>query len=81
MGNARKIQSKQVSDFLRKKGPTAGAERGLYYAAYVFFEKMRKYEGKSRSKTRLEAELDFPYGRELRERRHMRVPATASRRH
>jgi hypothetical protein len=76
LSNGRKFQSKQVSDFLRKKGPTGGAECGIYYGAYVFFEKHRIHRGDKKTKARLQAEVDFPCGRELKERRYMWVKSS-----
>ncbi|KAG7098439.1 hypothetical protein E1B28_000390 [Marasmius oreades] len=54
-----KIQSKQLSDFLTKKGPTAGSTSRVFYAAYVYFEKKRLSEGKGKSKHRLEMEAQW----------------------
>jgi hypothetical protein len=44
-----KIQTKQLTDFLIKEGPTAGSTSRVCYAAYVYFEKKRLSEGKSKS--------------------------------
>ncbi|KAG7098444.1 hypothetical protein E1B28_000395 [Marasmius oreades] len=54
--NSINIQSKQLSDFLTKKGATAGSTSRVYYAAYVYFEKKRLSEGKAKTKHRLEME-------------------------
>ncbi|KAI8626987.1 hypothetical protein F5Y19DRAFT_443926 [Xylariaceae sp. FL1651] len=35
------IQSKQLADFRAMKGPRAGAKSSVFYAAYVYFEKLR----------------------------------------
>ena len=43
-----------LSSFRGKKGPSAGNTSNVYYAAYVFFEKMRIQQGKAKSKHRLE---------------------------
>lgn len=51
-----KIQSKQLKDFQTKKGPLAGNQSKVFYAAYVFFEKQRILQGKPKSKKRLEME-------------------------
>ncbi|KAK7464496.1 hypothetical protein VKT23_006665 [Stygiomarasmius scandens] len=53
------IQSKQLSDFLTKRGPTAGSTSRVFYAAYVYFEKMRLSEGKPKSAHRLEMEKQW----------------------
>ncbi|QSZ35241.1 hypothetical protein DSL72_008110 [Monilinia vaccinii-corymbosi] len=50
------IASKVLSDFLGKKGATAGNTSSVYYASYVFFEKMRIRDGKAKSKHREEME-------------------------
>ncbi|KAK7728740.1 hypothetical protein SLS53_009368 [Cytospora paraplurivora] len=58
------IQSKQLADFRGKKGPVAGATSTVFYAAYVFFEKLRIAKGKPKSAHRLEME-DIYAGRGL----------------
>ena len=52
----KKFQSKSLNDFMNKHGPNAGNTSGVFYAAYVFFEKLRLKEGKPKSKHRLEME-------------------------
>ncbi|KAF5368510.1 hypothetical protein D9758_002435 [Tetrapyrgos nigripes] len=47
-----KIQTKQLSDFLIKAGPTAGSTSRVFYAGYVYFEKKRLSEGKPKSEHR-----------------------------
>lgn len=68
--DGRAIQGKQIADFLRKKGESSGAESGVYYGSYVFFEKLRVKNGSQKSKSRTKAEREFPGGRELRDRTH-----------
>lgn len=68
--DGRGIQGKQVADFLKKKGETSGAESGVYYGSYVFFEKLRLKHGTKKSNARKNAEREFPGGRELRDRKH-----------
>lgn len=46
------IQSKQLKDFLSKKGPTAGNTSKVFYCSYVFFEKMRIKYGKPKTAMR-----------------------------
>ncbi|KAK8206446.1 hypothetical protein BKA81DRAFT_282555, partial [Phyllosticta paracitricarpa] len=46
------IQSRQLTAFRDKKGPDAGNTSVVYYAAYVFFEKMRLKHGKPKSNHR-----------------------------
>ncbi|KAI0835656.1 hypothetical protein F5Y06DRAFT_275952 [Hypoxylon sp. FL0890] len=50
------FQSKQLSDFRGKKGPTAGCTSLVFYAAYVYFEKKRIAEGKPKSQHRVNME-------------------------
>ena len=42
--------------FLNKHDPIHGAESAVFYASYVFFEKLRVKLGKPKSKKRLEME-------------------------
>ncbi|KIW32919.1 uncharacterized protein PV07_04432 [Cladophialophora immunda] len=46
----------QLGRFLKKKGPTDGAESPVFYASYVFFEKLRLRRGKPKTKKREEME-------------------------
>ncbi|KAI0100429.1 hypothetical protein F4776DRAFT_649463 [Hypoxylon sp. NC0597] len=50
------IQSAQLSSFLQGKGPRTGAKSTVFYAAYVYFEKLRIAQGKPKSKHREEME-------------------------
>ena len=52
----KKISSAQLQAFQRKKCPTEGNSSGVFYGAYVFFEKLRVKQGKKKSKARLEME-------------------------
>ncbi|KAJ6511238.1 hypothetical protein DFH09DRAFT_1288595, partial [Mycena vulgaris] len=54
--DAPNIQSKQLSDFLTKTGPTGGSTSRVCYASYVYFEKKRIAEGKAKSKHRWDME-------------------------
>lgn len=47
---SQKVQSKQLTDFRNKKGPSAGNTSVVYYTSYVYFEKLRLAEGKPKSK-------------------------------
>ncbi|KAF5017323.1 hypothetical protein F66182_10752 [Fusarium sp. NRRL 66182] len=58
----KQIQSKQLTDFRGMKGPYAGAKSTVYYAAYVYFEKLRLAQGKSKTKHRQEMEGIHPGG-------------------
>ncbi|XDG02628.1 hypothetical protein ABKA04_002243 [Annulohypoxylon sp. FPYF3050] len=50
------IQSKQLNDFLRGKGPRTGAKSTVFYAAWVYLEKLRIAAGKPKSKFREDME-------------------------
>lgn len=52
----KKLESKSLNDILSKRGAHAGNMSGVFYAAYVFFEKKRLKEGKLKSKHREEME-------------------------
>ena len=57
------IRTNQLSEFRKKKGPDAGNTSRVYYAAYVFFEKLRIKNKKPKSKHREEMEsIYFPGG-------------------
>jgi len=51
-----RIQSTQLTKFRGYKGADTGNTSCVFYAAYVFFEKVRLAEGKPKSKHRLEME-------------------------
>lgn len=61
----KKIQSKQLQDFLGKHGETAGNTSSVYYAGYVFFEKMRIKNNEPKTKERLEMESTLPGGADV----------------
>ncbi len=42
-----------MNDFLAKRGANAGNTSGIFYAAYIFFEKMRICDGQPKSEFRL----------------------------
>ncbi len=52
----KKLSSAQLSAFRSKKGPLEGNTSGIYYGAYVYFEKLRIKEGKPKSAKREEME-------------------------
>ncbi|KAF5009301.1 hypothetical protein FDECE_4471 [Fusarium decemcellulare] len=56
------IQSKQLTDFCRAKGVSAGAKSSVFYAAYVYFEKLRIAQGKPLTKHRMDMEAVWPGG-------------------
>ncbi|KAI0908707.1 hypothetical protein F4823DRAFT_597922 [Ustulina deusta] len=43
------IQSKQLADFRAMKGPRTGARSSVFYAAYVYFEKLRLAQNKPKT--------------------------------
>jgi len=47
--------------FMEKKGETAGAECGMFYGSYVFFEKMRIWEGKGKGVRRVRSEIEYVF--------------------
>lgn len=52
----RALRSPQVNTFMRQKGPLEGNSSGIFYAAYVYFEKLRIKQGKKKSAKREEME-------------------------
>lgn len=50
------VDARKLGSFLKKSGPNDGATSPVFYAAYVYFEKMRIKDGKGKSKTREEME-------------------------
>ncbi|KAF1807812.1 hypothetical protein P152DRAFT_485939 [Eremomyces bilateralis CBS 781.70] len=51
-----RMQSSQLTNFRGKREPMGGNQSGIYYAAYVFFEKQRLAANKPKSQHRLEME-------------------------
>jgi len=64
------INSNSFSRFMREKGKTDGASNGTYYAAYVYFEKVRILEGKKKTASRINNEGNQPNGFPLENRRY-----------
>jgi hypothetical protein len=61
------LAARLLTAFLGKKGPKNGADSPIYYAAYVYFEKLRIKNKKAKSKKREEMEEIWdPYGVERR---------------
>ncbi|CAN9290451.1 unnamed protein product [Alternaria sp. RS040] len=50
------LNARQLSAFRSKKGALNGNTSGVFYGAYVYFEKLRIKEGKPKSKKRQEME-------------------------
>ena len=57
--SSRHTAAQGVTRFLGNKGPGKGAESTAFYAAYVFFEKLRIKQKKPKSKKRLEMEDEW----------------------
>ena len=53
------LQGSQLATFLKGKGVRSGAKSSVFYAAYVFFEKLRIKDGKAKSKHRLAMEEEW----------------------
>ncbi|EFQ28964.1 uncharacterized protein GLRG_04108 [Colletotrichum graminicola M1.001] len=66
-GSTHKIASNLLDNFLKKKGPVAGNTSSVFYAAYVFFEKLRIRDEKPKTQKREEMEDEWPLGFETRE--------------
>jgi hypothetical protein len=50
------IDTRKLGRFEKLSAPNAGATSAVFYAAYVYFEKLRVKEGKDKSKTRKDME-------------------------
>ncbi|KZL68469.1 calcineurin is a calcium-dependent [Colletotrichum incanum] len=57
-----KIAPNLLTYFMNKKGPAAGNTSTVFYAAYVFFEKLRIRDKKPKGKKREEMEWEWPSG-------------------
>ncbi|KAK8219081.1 hypothetical protein IWZ01DRAFT_565129 [Phyllosticta capitalensis] len=66
------IQSRQLTAFRDKKGPDAGNTSVVYYAAYIFFEKIRIKDGKPKSSHRLGMEKTWVGGMDIKRPAHKR---------
>jgi len=58
----RGLRSPQINTFLKQKGPLEGNSSGIYYAAYVYFEKLRIKQCKAKSERREEMEKKWGRG-------------------
>ncbi|KAF6832986.1 calcineurin is a calcium-dependent [Colletotrichum musicola] len=54
-----KIAPNLLTNFVAKKGVGAGNTSSVFYAAYVFFEKLRVRDGKPKNQKRLEMEAEW----------------------
>lgn len=50
------VDQRKIGLFLKKSGANDGAKSPIFYAAYVYFEKLRIKDGKDKTKTRKEME-------------------------
>ena len=50
------LSNMQLNNFRDQEGPVTGNTSGIYYAAYVFFEKERLYMGRGKTEHRLDME-------------------------
>lgn len=60
--DGRRLQGAQLNRFLSMQGPTSGNTSGVFYAAYVFFEKLRLRDDKPKTADRLDMERYHPEG-------------------
>ncbi|GJE94520.1 hypothetical protein PsYK624_106900 [Phanerochaete sordida] len=63
------INNNSYGRFMKATGPTGGASNGTYYAAYVYFEKVRIAEGKKKTPKRIRNEDENPNGFPLEDRK------------
>ncbi|KAJ9129569.1 hypothetical protein NKR19_g10304 [Coniochaeta hoffmannii] len=54
--SGRRINASSLANFMGQKGPSGGSGSIVFYAAYIYFEKMRVRDGKPKSQTRQEME-------------------------
>ncbi|KAK1584883.1 uncharacterized protein LY79DRAFT_560309 [Colletotrichum navitas] len=66
-GSTHKIAPNLLDNFLRREGPVAGNTSSVFYAAYVFFEKLRIRDGRPKTQKREDMEIQWPVGFETRE--------------
>ncbi|CDO72356.1 hypothetical protein BN946_scf184977.g53 [Trametes cinnabarina] len=67
------INNNSYQRFMKATGPTGGAENGTYYAAYVYFEKVRIFEGKKKTAKRIRIEQERSQGLPRVDRKHVWV--------
>ncbi|KAG8936889.1 hypothetical protein FRC02_009979 [Tulasnella sp. 418] len=70
--NIGNINSNSLRRFLNQSGPSTGAGNTIYYRAYIYFEKKRIFEGKTKSTKRIDNEHRYPNGFELKTRNYVR---------
>ncbi|KAF9473398.1 hypothetical protein BDN70DRAFT_867447 [Pholiota conissans] len=69
------INSNSYNRFMKESGKNDGAANGTYYAAYIYFEKVRILENKKKTAKRLENEKQNPSGFPRENRRYAWVRA------
>ncbi|KAK5659992.1 hypothetical protein OQA88_13458 [Cercophora sp. LCS_1] len=60
--SSKKMQSVSLNGFLKQRGPLSGNASAVYYASYVFFEKLRIKRGEPKSDDREVMEEVHPNG-------------------
>ncbi|KXH32062.1 calcineurin is a calcium-dependent [Colletotrichum salicis] len=65
-GSDHKIAPNLLTNFMNKKGPASGNTSSVFYAVYVFFEKLRVRDGKPKTKKREEME-EWPTGMDTKQ--------------
>jgi len=58
----RRLQPAQLNRFMSAQGVMAGSSSSVFYAAYVYFEKLRVRDGVPKTAERQEIEAVHPYG-------------------
>jgi hypothetical protein len=71
--DGRRLQGAQLNRFLSMKGASHGYSSGIFYAAFVFFEKVRIRDGHPKSPERVEMERAHPDGLQISEMRNWGV--------
>ncbi|GBE78331.1 hypothetical protein SCP_0112160 [Sparassis crispa] len=56
------VNSNSYGRFMKASGPHGGAGNSTYYAAYIYFEKVRILEGKKKTAKRLRNEGEYAGG-------------------
>ena len=62
----RKFQSKQLNTFRSYRGADKGNTSAIFYAAYVYFERLRIKEGLEKTRHRIAMEAAWPKGFEIK---------------
>jgi len=62
----RKFQSKQLKTFRGYRGADKGNTSAIFYASYVYFERLRIKEGREKTQHRVDMEAVWPGGFEVK---------------